>query len=71
MILGLILVKKQIRVCNKCKTAISKNQLPEMSLAESELPIIPPALLENNRLVYLEEPNLVEKTLTGCFKAST
>ena len=40
-----------------------------MSLAESELPIIPPAFIENNNLVFLKEPNLVEKTLTGCFKS--
>ena len=28
-------------------------------------------LIENNKLLYLTEPNLVEKNLTGCFKANT
>ena len=41
-----------------------------MSIAESELPIIPPAYIEKN-LVYLKKPTLVEKNLTGCFKANT
>ena len=25
----------------------------------------------NGKLIYLQEPNLVEKNLTGCFKANT
>ena len=62
---------KKIRVCLKCKASINFNKLPECSLAESELPIIPPAFIENNKLEYLKEPNLVEKNLTGCFKANT
>ena len=62
---------KKIRVCLKCKASINFNKLPECSLAESELPIIPPAFIGNNKLEYLKEPNLVEKNLTGCFKANT
>ena len=62
---------KKIRVCLKCKASINSKKLPESSLAQSELPIIPPAFIINNKLEYLKEPNLVEKKLTGCFKANT
>ena len=41
---------KKIRVCLKCKASINSNKLPECSLAESELPIIPPAFIVNNIL---------------------
>ena len=61
----------KLRICLKCKAAINKNKLPETSIAESELPIIPPALFKKGHLIYLSEPNLVEKTLTCCFKANT
>ena len=62
---------KKLRVCMKCKKAINNNCLPEMSIAESELPVIPPASIKKGVVEYLPEPNLVEKNLTGCFKANT
>ena len=45
--------RQKIRVCLKCKEKIIIGELPKNSIAESELPVVPPATMVNGKLIYL------------------
>ena len=60
-----------LRICIKCKNDIGNDSLPRSSFAFSELPVVPPAFLTVSMPEFLEEPNLVEKSLTSCFRANS